>query len=67
MTTNCSSCRFYRGTSIGMCHRYPNAIKVASGSWCGEYSAFEKPQITSEKKKPRDFPRPSTDKYSDKV
>lgn len=41
MTTNCSACRFYRGTSIGMCHRYPSAIKVASQHWCGEFASVD--------------------------
>jgi hypothetical protein len=47
---NCSSCRYYRGTTIGYCHRYPPVTKAASTHWCGEYVAVEAPKQPIEKK-----------------
>ena len=44
MLGNCSSCRFYRGTSIGACHRYPSPTRVSSQHWCGEYKSVDVPK-----------------------
>lgn len=45
MTTSCSSCRFYKGTSIGACHRYPSPTRVSSQHWCGEFAAVDLPKV----------------------
>jgi hypothetical protein len=45
MSNNCSSCRYYRGTSIGHCLRFPQAVKVAAAYWCGEYAAVDLPKV----------------------
>ena len=58
MSNNCSSCRYYRGTSIGSCHRYPQTVKVASMHWCGEFASVDIPTVMeykSDKKTGRKF------------
>ena len=43
--SGCSSCRFYRGTTVGYCHRYPQLTKASSMHWCGEYQAPDAPKV----------------------
>lgn len=43
--SGCSSCRFYRGTTVGYCHRYPQLTKASSMHWCGEYQAPNAPKV----------------------
>jgi len=44
MNESCGSCKFYldrdNGRSgYGKCRRYPVAVEVNDGKWCGEYTA----------------------------
>lgn len=68
--SNCSSCLFYKGTSIGLCHRFPATTRVQSIHWCGEHKAFEKPAIVEDKsKKSRGFrlPPAAASQHTDKL
>lgn len=42
---NCSSCRYYRGTTIGYCHRFPPVTKAAATHWCGEFASVDVPKV----------------------
>lgn len=37
---SCGLCRFWDGK--GLCRRYPRAVSVDGGGWCGEYRCKEK-------------------------
>lgn len=67
---NCSSCRYYRGTTIGYCHRFPPVTKAAATHWCGEYAAVNTPKApTDTTKKSRGkltFKSPHDDFYGEK-
>lgn len=43
--TACSSCRFYRGATVGACYRYPSPTRVSSSHWCGEFAAVDLPKV----------------------
>jgi len=43
--TACSSCRFYRGATVGACYRYPSPTRVSSSHWCGEFASVDVPAV----------------------
>ena len=71
----CNSCRFFVSANnfMGQCHRYPEPINKAPGSWCGEWRLEEsvaieamvqqvvEPVVISEPKKQRGRPKKLTD------
>lgn len=54
--SGCSSCRYYRGTTVGYCHRYPQLTKASSMHWCGEYQAPDVPKVEPVTNKKQDKP-----------
>lgn len=39
--SNCSICKFYIGTDIGSCRRFPTYQTRSAREWCGEFVAKE--------------------------
>jgi len=39
MANFCKTCKFFQGSALGVCLRYPEQIGKAEHQWCGEYVA----------------------------
>lgn len=39
--TYCKTCKFFQGSALGVCLRYPEQIGKAEHQWCGEYVVKE--------------------------
>ena len=41
----CKTCKFFQGSALGVCLRYPEQIGKAEHQWCGEYVAKKQQQM----------------------
>ena len=46
--TTCSTCKYFLGTDLGSCRRFPQYQTKHQNEWCGEYTAISIQEIQAD-------------------